>query len=184
MDVLDDMTLIQKNKRPVTLSPGQYQASLSFKKKKVTLELRQDDWKKKFQFKIPAGLKSTLNGDFMLNPVESGWPYAIVARNKQEESHSHPVKDEESCIYRTPYYFCGHHYCSIAYRLRWGVRYVEYRVRTEVRTTSIDVIDSGNGDSNDVLAHLEASHQDSERVYDDYGRCRNAYTPAARSCSY
>ena len=106
MEILDDVTLIQKSDGPVTLPPGQYRVSLELKKKKAYLRVFQGDAKKKFRFEIPSGLGLPPSGDFMLTAAQSAQPYDLVGGSKREVTYSSPVETVESCVYYVSYYTC------------------------------------------------------------------------------
>ena len=173
---VNDVLKLKKNpivKRDLTLNPGQYGGELSFKRKKVVLEI--NGIKGDVYFKIPGGFdRIPENGSRVFTPSQTGQPVTTKVEINTEVLSGDLVKTRESCS-EIEYIQCWGDYApgynavcvnGIAILTYYGDREVEYTPKT--KNQHIELTLSKNGD---IKLTGNGTLTDNYKVYHYQGGC-------------
>ncbi|MEK6555757.1 MAG: hypothetical protein AABZ31_10980 [Bdellovibrionota bacterium] len=167
----ENLTLINKDKKTVTLPAGSYKTELDVDSKKVKVKIEVNDKTQKFEFAVP---EDALKDDTFNVPAEqTGQAYGLQGTRTVEESSSGVRQDWEQCQYDEWYTRCatdsrGRTQCWQERVTRWGRRFVQYEDIYTTYTVAANLVSA----SGSAAAQFNGDLTVTERQYYQSDYCR------------
>jgi len=166
--VTKDFSVLVKGKSK-TVSTGDHNTSLDFKKNKVIATIKTGDDSLKVELAVPQGSQIPSNGNFELKSVQTGQPFDILGAVQTTVTESRVQSGYETCQKQDYQTICDPKGCHVVPVTRQGNRNIQFFIRDTDQAMQFDMTDSSNVQNK--YGHLNGRARYSEKVVTYEGAC-------------
>lgn len=152
-----------------TVTEGQHDTSLDFKKNKVVATIKTGDSSLKVELSVPKGAQIPSNGNFELKSVQTGQPFDVLGTVQTAVTDSRRYSGMEGCQKQDYQTICDAKGCYVVPITRQGNRHVEFFYRDTDQAMQLDM--TATGEVNNKYAHFDGRVRYTEKIVTYEGAC-------------